>query len=463
MKLTQRIEWFRLSDLPTAKKAAKPSAELGGKFFLISPFVTRLRQWIQANKRTHPHKPPPQPKAAAPPKAQEQGESVSLDALFGAPRPQQVPGLISLPPSAQKQIHASQPAQVPGPSMEKSQGSSQDSSKLLLNLLHGSKPVPAPPPAADQNRVDGSDALRNLFGLGSHNVTTTLQPPAAQNNVSQQEHQAQLYAILGMPRGQPQPQQAPQPPQMPLQPPPPPAHAPWGMPPQPVSQPDRSAEASRGDEQRNRLLSLLGGSKPSAPQPQAAPQPPQPSFHAPPSMAMPPMPHMPMAPHQPPHAPSAHLQRPAVHHAGPAAPAPGHAAWPSAPGPLSPPAQHAPQSHQHALLSTLLGSPSNAPPARPAQSSPWPQPATPQHTSSSPWPAHAMPPHAEAPPQQQHPALSPQLGGAQPGGNSANLLTILNGSGGQPTNDAPTSPPSSAPRPDAQAASNSLLATLLGK
>ena len=126
MKLTQRIEWFRLSDLPTAKKAAKASAELGGKFFLISPFVTRLRQWIQANKRTHPHKPPPQPKAAAPPKAQEQGESVSLDALFGAPRPQQVPGLISLPPSAQKQIHASQPAQVPGPSMEKSQGSSQD-------------------------------------------------------------------------------------------------------------------------------------------------------------------------------------------------------------------------------------------------------------------------------------------------------------------------------------------------
>ncbi|WFD02081.1 5'-(N(7)-methylguanosine 5'-triphospho)-[mRNA] hydrolase [Malassezia obtusa] len=281
-----RIEWLSLSDLPTGKKAQKPSPDLGGKFYLITPFVTRLRQWIQANKRTHPHKPPqthaPQPvpetKAASAP-----GESISLETLFGAPTQSQVPGLIALPPSAQKQMAASRP-QTPSSEQKKSAKASKaqsktpkdvakppsdkDSSKLLLNLLHGSKPVPAPQAETDQSRVDGSTALRNLLGLESNPVSHTLQPSMPQARTTPQEHQAQLYSILGRPK------------QAPAQ-----GHPHTGWPgvglhqaqgqwstmqsstahDQNVPVAENAPAPPSKDEHRNRLLSLLGGALPGAP------------------------------------------------------------------------------------------------------------------------------------------------------------------------------------------------------
>ncbi|PWN43420.1 DCP2-domain-containing protein, partial [Ceraceosorus guamensis] len=38
-KEISKIAWFKLSDLPTWKKQKEPAAGLGGKFYLISPFV----------------------------------------------------------------------------------------------------------------------------------------------------------------------------------------------------------------------------------------------------------------------------------------------------------------------------------------------------------------------------------------------------------------------------------------
>ncbi|CEH18173.1 dcp2-domain-containing protein [Ceraceosorus bombacis] len=49
-KEISKIAWFKLSDLPTWKKHKEPAAGLGGKFYLISPFVGKLRAWIQDHK-----------------------------------------------------------------------------------------------------------------------------------------------------------------------------------------------------------------------------------------------------------------------------------------------------------------------------------------------------------------------------------------------------------------------------
>lgn len=474
--LTQRIEWFPLSDLPTGKKDKKPRPELGGKFYLITPFVTRLRQWIQANKRTHPHKPPrpqtPQPAQGAVPTKAE-GESVSLDALFGAAAPVQRPGLIALPPAAQKQMQASRP-QTPSSPQQKRQGKANgrtpgkaqnrsakpspqgtpqgtprppaqanDSSKLLLNLLQGSQPVPAPQADSEPSREDGSTALRNMLGLKSDAVPSTLQPSGPQSTTSREEHQAQLYSLLGMPH------------QTPAQPPAspwpavgvPPSHGPWPPAPPhgrpstgPAEPPAAPAGPSQAEEHRNRLLGLLGGTRPAAPttphaaeasseSPHRAPQAPAPFGY--PGQAgahMPPLPqHLPhypqsmhqMPPHQPPRPP--HFGAPAGH------PDPWHGA-PSRSMPTSPPAAGAtPQSHQHALLATLL-----SPPASSAR------------------PPHITSPHAPPP--------EPMARAPAPANNSANLLGILN----QPrSNSSPSTPGGSAP--SAQANSNPLLATLLGK
>ncbi|KOS13012.1 decapping enzyme [Malassezia pachydermatis] len=151
-----RIEWFKLGDLPTAKKPKSPAADLGGKFYMVMPFVMRLRRWIQANKRTHPRRPivstpTPAPKEAAP-------GQVSLDALFGtveSPKatPTNKPGLISLPPSAMRQMAQTAKAasarqlrqQSPSINVDRTQDE-ESKKKLLLTLLQGSQPPPPPVP-----------------------------------------------------------------------------------------------------------------------------------------------------------------------------------------------------------------------------------------------------------------------------------------------------------------------------
>ncbi|EPQ31704.1 uncharacterized protein PFL1_01037 [Pseudozyma flocculosa PF-1] len=56
-KEISKIAWFRLGDLPTWKKSKEPPPGMGGKFYLISPFIGRLKQWIHANKHSHPNRP----------------------------------------------------------------------------------------------------------------------------------------------------------------------------------------------------------------------------------------------------------------------------------------------------------------------------------------------------------------------------------------------------------------------
>lgn len=52
-KEISRIDWFKLSDLPTWKKNKVPPQGMGGKFYLISPFIGKLKGWIQRQRSGH--------------------------------------------------------------------------------------------------------------------------------------------------------------------------------------------------------------------------------------------------------------------------------------------------------------------------------------------------------------------------------------------------------------------------
>ena len=238
-----QIEWFKLGDLPTAKKPKAPSPKLGGRFYRVSPFMMRLRRWIQANKRTHPKRPTQQ-------EPKEKMNSLNMDALFGA----QKPGLIVLPPAAMRQISnkakASQNAQSTPPTPPQPHPANDTDSKknLLLSLLHGSQPLPAPPPTVNEPRMDGSTALRNLVGVYGGNETSA--------HSDMKNKQKSLLAIL---QGPPKPQAEP-----PIAQPPssgrPPAPGPW-----PVS----SMSMLGPDEHRTQLLTSLMGGAPASPMPPA--------------------------------------------------------------------------------------------------------------------------------------------------------------------------------------------------
>ncbi|WFD29608.1 5'-(N(7)-methylguanosine 5'-triphospho)-[mRNA] hydrolase [Malassezia sp. CBS 17886] len=176
-----RIEWFRIADLPTWKKPRDPAPERGGKFYLVTPFTTRLRQWIATHKKESIPRPTPNP------------NHISLDALFATPAaatgsplavpenppgppapenpvvpPTPVPGLIPMSMSSLLRL-ANSPAPSPRPARRTTPAASKparsDSQTALLDLLHAPKPVPAPPSHTAQQRIDGSEALRNLLGL----------------------------------------------------------------------------------------------------------------------------------------------------------------------------------------------------------------------------------------------------------------------------------------------------------
>lgn len=196
-----RIEWFKLSELPTAKKPKTPSPERGGKFYMVMPFVMRLRRWIQANKRTHPRRP-------ATPAPKDEGR-INVDELFAsatpaAPRANSTPGLINLPPSALRQMAAHAKATMSEPrSTHTPTSTSTPTPKEPATPL---QPLPAPPSTDAQPRMDGSTALRALLGLSDVPIPTMLKPADASPPSDQSRHT--LLSILNA-SGAPAPSPAP--------------------------------------------------------------------------------------------------------------------------------------------------------------------------------------------------------------------------------------------------------------
>lgn len=165
-KEISKIAWFKLSDLPTWKKSKDPPAGMGGKFYLISPFIGRLKQWIHTNKATHTHRPAYKPEPTI-----DSGRATSSPAPSAAKAatPSAVPSFVdttSLFPSfsGEDKSVPSKSAPLPAPP-------TSDKLKALLGL---SSPTPEPARAANLGAPAGqgsTDALNQMFpGVGAHMI-----------------------------------------------------------------------------------------------------------------------------------------------------------------------------------------------------------------------------------------------------------------------------------------------------
>ncbi|GAK62859.1 DCP2-domain-containing protein [Moesziomyces antarcticus] len=165
-KEISKIAWFRLSDLPTWKKSKDPPAGMGGKFYLISPFIGRLKQWIHNNKASHSGQTAGKPGHAldAAPDAISQTAASSNQASSAA-----VPSFVdttSLFPSFSGEDKAAQKPSEPLPAPPTS-----DKLKSLLGL---SSPASEPARAAmadAPNQQDQARVFEQMFpGVGAHMI-----------------------------------------------------------------------------------------------------------------------------------------------------------------------------------------------------------------------------------------------------------------------------------------------------
>ncbi|CCF54913.1 hypothetical protein NDA11_007393 [Ustilago hordei] len=165
-KEISKIAWFRLSDLPTWKKSKDPPAGMGGKFYLISPFIGRLKQWIHTNKASHPNRPADRSEPII-----DSGHATSSPAPSTAKtaQPPAVPSFVdttSLFPSFSGQDKSTQSKSAPLPAPPTS-----DKLKALLGL---SSPTREPARAAGQIGSGGqgpANALDQMFpGVGAQMI-----------------------------------------------------------------------------------------------------------------------------------------------------------------------------------------------------------------------------------------------------------------------------------------------------
>ncbi|PWZ01006.1 DCP2-domain-containing protein [Testicularia cyperi] len=172
-KEISKIAWFRLSDLPTWKKSKDPPPGLGGKFYLISPFIGRLKQWIQSNKHSHANRPDSRSDADAEAQHVSTTETAAASSLepgrssaSGAAVPTFVDGSSLFPSFSgdSKQRKQSRSEPLPAPP-------SSDTLKALLGL---SSPTPEPAsaaPAATATSASGADQFSSFFpGVGARMI-----------------------------------------------------------------------------------------------------------------------------------------------------------------------------------------------------------------------------------------------------------------------------------------------------
>ncbi|PWN24080.1 DCP2-domain-containing protein [Microstroma glucosiphilum] len=129
-KEISKISWFKLSDLPTWKQSQAggggglASANAGAKFYLVTPFIGKLKQWIRDNKK----------------RVQiEQGGIPGADL-------EQSSAMASTESTAMR-VAPAQPLAEQATTAPSSLSQSNGDSATLLALLQGSNARPAPPPA----------------------------------------------------------------------------------------------------------------------------------------------------------------------------------------------------------------------------------------------------------------------------------------------------------------------------
>ncbi|KAL5083812.1 hypothetical protein Trisim1_000859 [Trichoderma cf. simile WF8] len=224
-KEISKIEWYKLSDLPTLRKKgpqnnnhqydSSPGTN-ANKFYMVAPFLVPLKKWIISQKKIdekrsfsgsipvnpayHHHNPieedPTEDEAWVP---NVPAPMPAIESLDGATR--ELQRLLNLQPSAQPPVPAAEAAR---PAFQPAQAplAAKDKGSALLSLLQSSSSapqhVPQPPP---QHVPQAASQLPDLLA--------TLMPAARQPQNPQQNFHAAPQTI---PQAMPQavPQAAPQ-------------------------------------------------------------------------------------------------------------------------------------------------------------------------------------------------------------------------------------------------------------
>jgi hypothetical protein len=181
----QKIAWFKLSDLPTWKKDKQPAAGLGGKFYMVSPFVGRLRGWVSEHRKL------PSGTAAA---AAAAGSSPLPVHAKAAPASSSPPKQLAASssqarpktPTAPKALRA--PADAPtGPRADRIKARAADNAALhpqppaplfadTSALFPFSSAAAAAPPAPPPVEAPSAAGLRALLGMGSSSSASASEP-----------------------------------------------------------------------------------------------------------------------------------------------------------------------------------------------------------------------------------------------------------------------------------------------
>lgn len=214
-KEISKIEWYKLSDLPTLRKKgaqnnhqydSSPGAN-SNKFYMVAPFLVPLKKWIVSQKKIdekrmfsggpqahavhHQHMPieedPTEDEAAWVSKA---AVAPAIESLDGATR--ELQRLLNLQPSVQPSV---QPAQAPAALPLTDKGSA------LLSLLQSpsSAPQPAPqsvPQSAPQAQANPPlpNLLAALMGQSQNPQQNPSTMPQAVHSVQQPPNQASTAA-----------------------------------------------------------------------------------------------------------------------------------------------------------------------------------------------------------------------------------------------------------------------------
>ncbi|KAL2221764.1 hypothetical protein M432DRAFT_666309 [Thermoascus aurantiacus ATCC 26904] len=200
-KEISKIEWYKLSELPTLKKNKHHDTANANKFYMVAPFLHPLKKWIAQQKKKDAKA------AAASAQVQQTEGETSMDEAVQAAN-----GAIT---PRQELLEAATPSDLPEVMPPRDVSSHL---KRLLNIGDAAPAEPKPPsqaPQASTSDPSKSNALLALLRSGASNADNQVpekEPmpiPQAPQTAAASQNPQQNYSPLATFSGAPQPLQLP--------------------------------------------------------------------------------------------------------------------------------------------------------------------------------------------------------------------------------------------------------------